>query len=439
MVRETVDMLQTQAEARHLKLALEAEQELPEITTDDEKLKQVLINLIGNAIKFTHEGVITVRIYGEDTDNTHSAVLIDVSDTGIGIPDHMLATVFEPFRQVDSGTTRKYGGTGLGLTITRSIVEMLGGSISVRSQVDQGSTFTVSLPVMAGMQTAERHFDISGQRELAAGEVLHTAVREERAPDNIAVADKRLVLVIDDDADARELLSGYIEEIGAAAIAAADGEQALELARIYQPSLITLDLMMPGVDGWEVLRRLKADSELKHIPVVIISIVAERRQALILGAIDALTKPITQGELIAILQRSLHTSRQGRLLVIDDNEEVLELYKTLLENEVAEVRTAANGKEALIVLQDYKPDLIFLDLMMPEMDGLTFLRILRTEKQLMSMPVVIVTAKQLSEAEHRELEMRVVQIIQKGEVNLEAQLRLTLEQVLSNQQKYHAQ
>jgi CheY-like chemotaxis protein len=292
---------------------------------------------------------------------------------------------------------------------------------------------------MAGMQTAERHFDISGQRELAAGEVLHTAVREERAPDNIAVADKRLVLVIDDDADARELLSGYIEEIGAAAIAAADGEQALELARIYQPSLITLDLMMPGVDGWEVLRRLKADSELKHIPVVIISIVAERRQALILGAIDALTKPITQGELIAILQRSLHTSRQGRLLVIDDNEEVLELYKTLLENEVAEVRTAANGKEALIVLQDYKPDLIFLDLMMPEMDGLTFLRILRTEKQLMSMPVVIVTAKQLSEAEHRELEMRVVQIIQKGEVNLEAQLRLTLEQVLSNQQKYHAQ
>ena len=436
VVKEIVEMLQTQADARHLKLTLEVDENFPEIKTDADKLKQVLINLIGNAIKFTHEGTVTVRVRHAD-----KSASIDVIDSGIGIPESMQSTIFEPFRQVDSGTTRKYGGTGLGLAITHSIVEMLGGQISVQSEVDRGSVFSVHLP----LDTQEIQPEEKPTAQLEEIKTTHAAESvqpmlpsSEHVLEEIMTTSNRTVLVVDDDADARELLTGYIEELGAIAVAAAAGEQVLELARKYKPTLITLDLMMPGLDGWEVLRLLKADAELKSIPVVIISIVAERRQALVLGAIDAITKPIAQDDLMSILQRSLHSTRQGRLLVVDDNLEVLDLYKSLLENEVTEIRTAENGKQALSVLQDYKPDLIFLDLMMPEMDGLTFLRILRTEKQLLNLPVVIVTAKQLSASERRELEMRVVQIVQKGEDNLEEQLHTILQQVILNQEKQQA-
>ncbi|HXH02100.1 MAG TPA: response regulator [Candidatus Competibacteraceae bacterium] len=423
LARETVDMLHAQAEARHLKLALEVEAELPEIETDGDKLRQVLINLIGNALKFTEQGGVTValRRVGDE------AVALDVRDTGIGIPAEKLDLIFEPFRQADSGTTRKYGGTGLGLTITRSIVEMLGGRIGVQSRLGEGSTFTVLLP----LTTQAAPGAISAAPPVAA--LAEPAA--EPAPLAAAIPlprpqGSRVVLVVDDDADARELMANYIRDLGGQPVTTGDGQQALILARQYHPDLITLDLMMPGMDGWEVLRRLKGDPELCQIPVVIISIVADRRRALVLGAMDALSKPIAQDDLLAILRRSLQTDHQGRILVVDDNHEVHELFKTLLTGEVQEIRTASNGKEALEVLNHYEPDLIFLDLMMPEMDGLTFLRVLRTDRRLMNLPVVVVTAKQLSPAERRELEMRVVQVIQKGDDTLEGRLREVLESAL---------
>ena len=420
LVTEVVEMLQTQADARQLSLEFKADADLPNIEIDTEKLKQVLINLVGNAIKFTHQGNITLetRRVGDD-------VVVDIGDTGIGIPSDKLNTIFEPFRQADSGTTRQYGGTGLGLAITRSIVDLLGGKVSVSSEVGKGSVFSVWLPKSHEQAVYKPH------RITASDPSLETTIDTIPAQALSLKSGTRCVLVVDDDPDARELLFGYIEDMGAQPIGAANGEQAIELAQKYQPDLITLDLMMPGIDGWEVLRRLKADPALENIPVVIISIVAERRRALILGAMDALTKPIAQDDLLAILRRTLTTSRKGHVLVVDDNPEVLELFSSMLAHEVTEIRTAVNGKDALQVLQNYQPDLIFLDLMMPEMDGLTFLRILRTEKQLMHLPVVIVTAKQLSEAERRELEMRVVQIIQKGNSQLEDQLKETLEQVLN--------
>ena len=418
VARDVVDMLQTQAEAQQLSLDLKVDGELAAVTTDAEKLKQVLINLVGNALKFTHQGGVTVSLQALGDD-----LRVDVSDTGIGIPEDKLASIFEPFRQVDSGTTRKYGGTGLGLAISRSITEMLNGKLSAESALGRGSRFTVLLPLASAADGATPLPEAVAAPSVSAQPIPVP-------PPGRSRPGHRLVLVVDDDPDARELLSGYVTELGAQAISAANGEQALALARERQPSLITLDLMMPGMDGWEVLRRLKAEPALAPIPVVIISIVAERRQALILGAMDALSKPIAQDDLLTILHRSL-AGGGGKVLAVDDNPEVLELYRSLLEAEVDELRTAVNGKDALKVLHDYRPDLIFLDLMMPEMDGLTFLRILRTEKQLMNLPVVIVTAKQLSETERRELEMRVVQVIQKGEADLEERLRATLQQVLA--------
>ena len=424
LVQDVVDMLQTQAEAKHLQLQLSVADTVTTLKSDPDKLKQVLINLIGNAIKFTEEGGITVHVQ-QITDG----IQIDVTDTGIGIPEDKLNSIFEPFRQVDSGTTRKYGGTGLGLTITKSIVEMLGGSLKVTSTFHQGTTFSVLLPIEPTVgelnQPVQENIvsttDVSSQLDSIATS----------SPPHIAKLDsnKRTVLIVDDDADARDLLATHIEELGGQTVQAANGEQGLELARQHKPDLITLDLMMPGIDGWQVLRQLKADPELESIPVIIISIVAERRQALFLGAIDALTKPIAQDDLLHILHRTLNGNRHSRILAVDDNSDVLELIQSILENEVREIRTAKNGKQALQVLQNYHPDLIFLDLMMPEMDGLTFLRILRTEKHLMNLPVVIVTAKQLTDSERRELEMRVVSIIEKGQYNLEETLRDSLTQI----------
>ena len=409
IAREVVDLLSPQAHAAHIDLTLQVQDPIPQIQTDSDKLKQVLINLIGNAIKFTAEGTVSVHIQ-----QTGSAALtIRVSDTGIGIPKNKLDTIFEPFRQADSSTSRQYGGTGLGLTISRSIIQLLGGCILVQSQTGEGSTFSIELPLtpetLSPLQTPS----------VTAGNDTQLAMHP-RALDHDR--HKGTILVVDDDQDARSLLSHYVKEAGWQIITATDGEQALEQARRHKPNLITLDLMMPGMDGWETLRRLKADPELLAIPVVIISIVVERRQALVLGAVEALTKPIIQDELLAILQRSLQNTTSNRILIVDDNTEVQDLFANLLNGRVRELRSAANGREALEVLNHYRPDLIFLDLMMPEMDGLTFLRALRMDKQLMNLPVVVVTAKQLSTKDRRELEMRVVQIIQKGEDNLEEQL-----------------
>ncbi len=419
VAKETVELLHTQAEARRLALELVVEGEIPEVRTDGDKLRQAIINLVGNAVKFTHQGGVTVRIYAKS-----NVVGIDVMDTGIGIPEDKVKVIFEPFRQVDSSTTRQYGGTGLGLSITRSIIELLGGRITVQSEMNKGSVFTILLPL--GAESLSKIDENPLDMEVAAvvNEAIPKGLRQLRKNSR--------VLIVDDDSDARDLLSHYVKDLGGEVLLAGDGEEALRLAELHKPDLITLDLMLPGMDGWEILRKLKGNSQLAQIPVVIISIVADRRHALVLGAMDALTKPIAQDELMAILRRTLKGGQEGRILVVDDNEEVRELFGRLLEDKVKEVRFAENGRAALSVLNDYEPDLIFLDLMMPEMDGLTFLRILRSDPRLLSLPVVVVTAKQLSSAERRELEMRVAQVIQKGDATIESQLAEALQNAFAN-------
>ncbi len=416
VARETVELLHTQAEARRLALELVVEEEIPEIRTDGDKLRQAIINLVGNAIKFTHQGGVTIRVYLKE-----NAVGMDIIDTGIGIPEDKVKVIFEPFRQVDSSTTRQYGGTGLGLSITRSLVELLGGRISLQSEINKGSTFTILLP-------------LSGESLQKQDEELPNLPNQmTEIPSGLRKLKKNSrVLIVDDDGDARDLLAHYVKDLGGEVLLAGDGEEALRLAEQHRPDLITLDLMLPGMDGWEILRKLKANPILAQIPVVIISIVADRRHALVLGAMDALTKPIAQDDLMAILRRTLKGGQEGRILVVDDNDEVRELFGRLLEDKVKEVRFAENGRVALSILNDYEPDLIFLDLMMPEMDGLTFLRVMRSDPKLLALPVVVVTAKQLSSAERRELEMRVAQVIQKGDAAIENQLAEALQNAFAN-------
>lgn len=350
---------------------------------------------------------------------------IQVRDTGIGIPEDKLETIFQPFRQVDSSTSREYGGTGLGLTITRSIVETLNGEITVQSEPGRGSTFTVCIP----LRQAESEPLAGSSGPPCAGLPIEGSGDGFLQPSGKPGSFKGVrVLVVDDDPDSRELLMNNIEAMGAQVLQCEDGVKALQMAGEYQPDLITLDLMMPGLDGWEVLQRLRNDPDTSHIPVVIISIVANRRQAMVLGAVDALAKPISNNQLQALLQHYVHKQSVSKILVVDDDEDARQLLASLVRNKAGEVREAENGREALKILEEFTPDLIFLDLNMPQMDGFMFLRILRADKHLWRLPVVVVTARQMNAAERRELERKVVGFIEKGD-SLENQLQEVLQYV----------
>ena len=408
---ETVEMLRPQAMSRHIELDLDVAPGLPRISTDGGKLRQVLVNLAGNAIKFTEQGQVTVRVRSVD----QGSISLQVEDSGIGIPAEKLETVFEPFRQADSGTTRKYGGTGLGLTISRSIVELIGGRISVSSVEGQGSTFTVLLPIGEGGELPEA----SAVADSAVESTEHGSNGEDGGDGTDVPEHLRPVLIVDDDPDARDLMTAMVGEMGAKVITAAGGQEALELARKQRPRLITLDLMMKGMDGWEVLQVLKHDPQLCDIPVVIISIIADRRRAMVLGALEALTKPVVEQDLVGIIGKVLGEQPIGRVMVIDDDVDARALVIEHIGNRVGEIKQAVNGREALENLQDFSPDLVFLDLMMPEMDGLTFLQEMRAIPRFSQTPVVILSAKTLTSTERAELDKRVVQVIEKGDSTME--------------------
>lgn len=420
VVREVVDMLKPQADERGLELVVAAPKVPLQINTDSEKLKRALINLIGNAVKFTHQGQVRVTLAEQQPDR----VRITIEDSGIGIPSDKLEFIFQPFQQVDSSTTREYGGTGLGLAITKSIVEMLHGAISVSSELGKGSCFRITLP-LSWHETTAGPADVKAAPTAPAASSdsgLKPAYSQPTKPG----ADAPLkVLIVDDDPDARELLASYVKAAGGLAITCGDSRQALKMAADQQPGLITLDIMMPGLDGWEVLKRLKADPATQNIPVVIISIAADKRRAVVLGAMDALTKPISSSQLETLLQRHVQGHAIERVLIVEDDRDTQQLLRSFLQDKVREIASAADGREALELLNGFRPDLIFLDLIMPGMDGLSFLRALRADARFGRLPVVVISGKSMEPNERQELQQRVSAIITKG-ATLEEQLREVL-------------
>lgn len=438
LVQEVIDLLQPQADSRGLQLKLEVLQEEQIVETDDQKLRRVLINLIGNAIKFTHQGCVTVRV--EAPDASSGCIFLRVADTGIGITPDKLDTIFEAFRQADNSTTREYGGTGLGLTISRSLVELLGGTLTVESEIGKGSTFSVKLPVrsanLVNASIATLSPQVSREPRTNAPRVISrksptglngsgtaapsTLIEECRAvlARSPYLKPGQRVLIVDDDADARDLVSQFVEDLGARPIPCPQATAALRLAAQERPDLITLDLMMPEKNGWEVLSALKAEAATREIPVIIVSIVADRRKAISLGAVDALTKPIIRSEFNASVERILRSGIQklAKVLIVEDDGDARHLLASWMESVVTELRSAKNGREALSVLETFQPDVIFLDLQMPVMDGQTFLQHLRGDARFATVPVVILTAKSLEPQEKKQLETQVSRILLKGEV-----------------------
>jgi CheY-like chemotaxis protein len=272
-----------------------------------------------------------------------------VSDTGIGMTPEQLTRLFEAFSQADAATTRRYGGTGLGLALSRRLCRMMGGDVTVASEAGRGSTFTIRLPA----HVAE-------------------AVEEPAAP--AKASDRTLpgvgtVLVVDDEAAVRDLMQRFLIKEGFRVVTASGGEEGLRWARELRPDAITLDVMMPGMDGWAVLSALKADPEIADIPVVMLTIVDDRNLGYALGASDYLTKPIDRERLVTVLRRY---RRDGPVLVVDDDVVVRQLFRRILEPEGHVVVEAENGRVALERLRDVSPSVVLLDLMMPEMDGFEF-------------------------------------------------------------------
>ncbi|MEO7071912.1 MAG: response regulator [Rhodanobacter sp.] len=363
--------------------------ELGCMRVDVTKLRQVLFNLLGNASKFTEHGTIGLQVRREPR-AAGDWLVFEVTDTGVGMTPAQQAKVFQPFVQADSSTSRKYGGTGLGLALSRRFAEMLGGDIAMTSEPGVGTTFTVGIPA---------------QCEAAA----------EPVPATEAIAAGARVLVIDDSAADCDVVCRMLAREGCRAAAAHDSDAGLKLARELRPDLILLDVMMPTVDGWSVLKRLKADVRLAAIPVVVVvSTSDDTRAGARAGVADTLVKPVDRQALAQVLRKHLGGQDASAVLVIDDDAGTRRLLRRLLKRQGWAVAEAANGRVALEKLDQLHPSAILLDLMMPEMDGFDFLDALHERGLGGMIPIIVMTAKSLSPTERERLAGRAQKVLEKG-------------------------
>ena len=355
--------------------------------SDTARIRQCLMNLLENAVKFTQGG--TVRLQIERDGRWHR---FHVIDDGIGMSLEQQRLIFAEFTQGDGSASRRFGGAGLGLTLTRRFAEMMGGQVSLSSEEGEGSTFSLTLPDLS--LSPERGAELAqAAAEMTPGE--------------------RVVLAIDDDPDVIDLVSRILSRDGFQVAGALDGESALELAERLRPCAIVLDVILPGMSGWEVLSKLKQDPVLSAIPVVMLSTIDDRTRGLSLGAAEYLVKPVERDMLVTSVQRLYRPDVGQDVLVVEDDYATRRLLRRYLQRDGWTVRTAAHGREALEEMRQASPGLVLLDLMMPVMDGLEFLGHLRAEARWDDVPVVVTTAKDLTEEEQAELSSSVSRVLSK--------------------------
>jgi PAS domain S-box-containing protein len=397
MLNEVISTVQPLVEKKGNTLEVRCPSDLGEMHADLTKVRQILFNLVSNACKFTEKGTIALEA-ARAVEEGQDWVTFRVRDTGIGMTPEQVTRLFQPFIQADGSTSRKYGGTGLGLVITRRFCEMMSGEVKLQSKLGEGSTFIVRLP--ANMVTAV------ASQESAAG-----------------AAAEATILVIDDDPAVRDFMTHSLAGEGVRIVTAADGEQGLRLAAQLRPAVIFLDVLMPRMDGWAVLSALKADGNLADTPVVMMTIMNQTEMGYVLGASDYLTKPIDRDRLLVLLQKYRGAGQPADVLVVEDDEATRQVLRRSLAKQGWTVAEAENGRVALEQVAKHKPSLILLDLMMPGMDGFEFLAQLRQSEAWQAVPVVVLTSKDLSSEERRLLNGNVEKILQKGEYGRDALLR----------------
>ncbi len=397
LLRDIETTVQPLVAKNHNRLSIAFDPSLTCIHTDLRMLRQILYNLLNNAAKFTEHGQIVFRA-ALDGD----FAVIQIQDSGIGMSDDQVLRVFHEFTQADESTTRRFGGTGLGLALSRKLTSILGGELTVTSESGKGSTFTLRLPLSAH------------SREAVLNTLLQTHPNTRQ----------RKVLIIDDDSAMLEGLSRMLIKEGFWVAAARDGAEGLELAHTLKPDVITLDIMMPGLDGWQVLAQLKEDPELQHIPVVLLTMMDDPARGFALGAAEYLCKPISRDRLLEVMGRLGLSPSDRPLLLVEDNPLTLDALSRMLAAEGWEVRTARDGFQALEHLQLELPSLVLLDLMMPGMDGFQLVAEMQQNEALRDVPVLVLTAKSLTQEDMKRLTGAPVQrVLQKGSCSKEDLLR----------------
>ncbi|NTV63560.1 MAG: ammonium transporter, partial [Oscillochloris sp.] len=397
LVDEVVSTITPLIERNHNVLVVEQNPGVDILNADVTKVRQVLLNLLSNASKFTEGGEVKLRVSVAEAGPRTSdpGLLFEVSDTGIGMSEAQLAGLFKEFSQADASTTRKYGGTGLGLAISRRFCQMMGGDITVRSTTGEGTTFTVSLPL--GLPLVPT-LDATAAADAPSADLRST-----------------VVLVIDDDPDSRDMIRRTLGREGLQVMLASNGAEGLALARATRPAAITLDVMMPDMDGWAVLAELKADTTLRDVPVIMMTMVDDRQRGFALGAADYIVKPIDRDSLLGIVYAHLPAPESdSSILVVEDDPSTREMLRRILEREGWQVVEADNGESALGRVAERRPDLILLDLMMPKMDGFEVISALRSTAIWRTIPIIVLTAMDLSQADRMRLNGYVEKVIQKG-------------------------
>ena len=387
-------------------LVIEYHADIDFVTADQTRLKQVVLNLISNACKFTEKGKITVGINKIPQDGG-DLISIDVTDTGIGMSEEQMAKLFNSFVQADSSTTRKYGGTGLGLTISKQLAILMGGDVVVNSKLGKGTTFTATFLA-----------DFIG----ASDSVKKLNQQPSSLIENVVSLDNssgKTVLIIDDDPTVSELMKRQLLKENYKVIVAPNGKEGIRLARDIRPDVITLDILMPEMDGWSVLRTLKADPKVSDIPVIMASILDEKNKGFSLGAADFLSKPVQKEYLMKSIRNLIGDKENLKICLIEDDDSLRFTIKEILEKQGIKIIEAENGKLGMKVLEkeEIKPDLILLDLMMPVMNGFEFLKKIR-ETELNSIPILVLTGAELSEDEKTFLSGETHRILEKSDDTL---------------------
>jgi PAS domain S-box-containing protein len=394
VVKQVSNSMRKEFQDRGLTLTVDVPPELPEILGDPARISQILVNLLGNAYKYTSEGGAILRVRPG-----RRVLQVDVIDTGVGISLEDQDKLFTPFFRADEQTVRQETGSGLGLTITKSLVEMHGGEMRVASKPGKGSTFTFTLPRPAGLVAASPGHKGEPPEFEAQPLTIHEAFEA-------TIPAGPWILVADDEADVAQLFQQQLRRAGYRVTVVTQGSQVTQIARQLKPELITLDLLM-DVDGLAVLQDLKADPATADIPVVIISVIPEQEDVLAAGAVDYLVKPLDEEELTACIARVLDTRGNGsrnHILVVDDEADIVGWLKHLLSHSGYRVSEAYDGIQALESVAGEKPDLILLDMKMPRMDGRTTLRRLRAEEEYRDIPVIVLSANAVTDdAERRHL------------------------------------
>jgi adenylate cyclase len=400
VIQDVAKTIEPMATKNGNRIVIECPADLGTMHADQTRFRQSLLNLASNANKFTEKGTVTITAQPQRLDG-RDGITIAVTDTGIGMTPEQMGKLFQEFSQASSRTASKYGGTGLGLAISRHFCRMMGGDITVESEPGKGSTFTIRLPrIVQGVETS-----VTPGGTEARAEPVHPIAEDSEEP---------LILVVDDDATARDLVARHLERAGFAVAAARGGQEGLRLVRELRPAAVTLDIMMPDLDGWTVLAAIKGDPTLASIPVVLLSIVDQKNRGYALGAADYLVKPVDRAKLVETLTH-VCGSIAGKALLVDDDEVVRRSVRQALEPIGWKVTEAENGQVAVEALTAIRPDVIILDLMMPKMDGFEFLDELRSRPNWQEIPVVVITAKDLTEEDRVRLNGGVERIIQKSD------------------------